>query len=84
MMMSDFIISKDVVVDADNKFSLLGLDFIIPQDNNRYKVFKKYDELEEFENESAMDTVTVKLNKDFQVKFFDENDEEVFGVEIKK
>lgn len=72
------------IVNADNEFTLDGIVFVIPEDNAGYKVFKKYDEVEEYENESFMESISVELSEDLKLKFYDEANQEVEGVFLKK
>ena len=82
--MSKVAIEKKAVVDIDNNFKILGMDFLLPLDNKEYKVLKKAGSVDEYENESRMDTVTVKIDQDLYLKFYDEEGREIHGVELKK
>lgn len=82
--MSRVAIEKKAVVDTDNNFKVLGVDFLLPLDNKEYKVLKKAGSVDEYENESRMDTVTVKIDQDLYLKFYDEEGREIHGVELKK
>lgn len=82
--MNKVAIERKAVVDTDNKFSVLGMDFLLPLDNEDYKVLKKAGDVEEYENESRMDAVTVKMDKDLYLRFYNENGKEIHGVELQK
>ena len=82
--MSEKIIKKGIVVNADNEFEFLNATFIIPESNKKYKVLKKYNEVDEYENESFMEYVSVGLGVGLSLKFYDENEEVIEGVVLKK
>lgn len=81
--MSNNILKRNIVVNADNEFDFSGRTFIIPESNKKYKVLKKYNEVDEYENESFMEYVSVGLGANLSLKFYDENDDEVHGVVLK-
>ena len=82
--MEDNMLKNRVVVNADNEFEFSGATFIIPENNKKYKVLKKYSEVEEYKNESFMEFVNIGLGKNLELKFYDEGDEEILGVTLKK
>ena len=82
--MNNGIIKRGIVVNADNEFIFLDATFIIPESNKKYRVLKKYDEVDDYENESFMEYVSVGIGVDMALKFYDENEEEIYGVVLKK
>lgn len=83
--MVDLIFKDKAVVDIDNNFEILGIGvFTIPKENEEYKVLKKHGEIEEYENESRMDSIVVELGVDLHFRFYNEQGDRVFGVESKK
>lgn len=83
-MISDSLLSRKAVVDADGRFSIDSLVFIIPEDNESYKVISKYDEEDDYENKSVMDYINIVLSNDFKYYFYDENWDIVDGVKYEK
>lgn len=81
--MSCGVVKRDIVVNADNEFNLLGRTFKIPESNKKYKVMKKYDDVEDYENESFMENVDVGLGVDLKLEFYDEDGEKIQGVVLK-
>lgn len=82
--MSNDTLKSKIVVNADNEFEFSGATFIIPESNKKYKVLKKYSEVEDYENESFMEFVSVGLGKNLELKFYDESGAEILGVTLKK
>lgn len=83
-MHNNYVFTEKVLVDADNDFKVNGFEFSIPVNNDKYRVIKKYDELDDYENESQMDCVLVTLSTDLKFNFYDEEGNAIDGVELKK
>lgn len=83
-MRNNYLLSENAVVDVDNSFSFRGISFKIPEDNEQYRVINKYDESEDYDNESNMDNILVVLGKDFKFYFYDQNGDEVKNVKMLK
>lgn len=83
-MRNNYFFSKKVPVNVDNEFSLNGIKFIVPEDNDDYRVISKYSEDDEYTNESKMDQVNVVLGSDFKFYFYDEDGEIIKGVKFQK
>ena len=83
-MRNNYFFSKKVPVNVDNEFSLNGIKFTVPEDNDDYKVILKYSEADEYTNESKMDQVNVVLGSDFKLYFYDEDGEIIKGVKFQK
>lgn len=82
MMMKDKMISR--VVDADNIFKFAGYEFVIPEENESYKVASKYGEVEDYENYSNTDTVKILIDDKLTLRFYDEDGKEIEGILIIK
>ena len=83
-MRNNYFFSKKVPVNVDNEFSLNGIKFTVPEDNDDYRVISKYSESDEYTNESKMDQVNVVLGSDFKFYFYDEDGEIIKGVKFQK
>lgn len=83
-MKNNYIFSKKTPINVDNEFLLDDFKFVIPRDNEEYKVTSRYDEVDEYTNESKMDSVTVTLGSDFKLYFYNENGEIIDDVKFKK
>jgi len=83
-MRNNYLFSENALVDADNVFTVKGFDFIIPESNMNYKVVNKYNESSNYDNESNMTHIQAVLGKDLKFYFYDENNESVEKVQLKK
>lgn len=83
-MRNNYFFSKKVPVNVDNEFSLNGIKFTVPVDNDSYRVISKYSETDDYTNESKMDQVNVVLGSDFKFYFYDEDGEIIKGVKFQK
>lgn len=83
-MRNNYFFSKKVPVNVDNEFSLNGIKFTVPIDNDNYRVISKYSEADDYTNESKMDQVNVVLGSDFKFYFYDEDGEIIKGVKFQK
>lgn len=83
-MRNNYILSQNAVVDVDNQFSLNGMIFQIPEENEDYRVVNKYNESEDYDNESNMDSILIVLGRDFKYYFYNQNGEEVKNIKLKK
>lgn len=79
-MRNNYLFSEKVLVDADNKFSVRGFEFSIPEKNENYRVIKKYDEVDDYENEANMNYIMVVIGRDYEFYFYDELGEAVEGI----
>lgn len=83
-MKNNYFFSKKVPVNVNNEFSLNGMKFIIPENNDNYRVVSKYGEIEDYTNESKMDQVNIVLGSDFKLYFYDEDGEAIKGIKFQK
>lgn len=83
-MRNNYLFSEKCLVDADNEFSVKGLNFKIPENNENYKVANKYTESKNYDNESKMTHITAIIGRDMKFYFYDEDGEAVRGVALKK
>ena len=72
-----------ITVDADNEFTYEGITYFIAESNKQYKVFDKYDEVEDYKNRTEMTKILVMHLKNGFVLFFDERYEAVHDVGLK-
>lgn len=72
------------VVNIDNEFELFGHYFKIPDDNELYKVASKCGEVDEYENYSNADTVSIKIDENLSLRVYDEAGDEIEGVKVIK
>lgn len=83
-MRNNYFFSKKVPVNVDNEFSLNGIKFTVPEDNDNYRVISKCGDTYEYTNESKMDQVNVILGNDFKLYFYDEDMEIIKGIKFQK
>lgn len=73
--------SEWCVVDADNIFSFRNDSYIIGEKELEYKVYNKYDEMKDYTNETYMDKVLVIVTHDNNLKFYNQNYDEIAYIE---
>ena len=83
-MRNNYLYTEKAIVNVDNEFSAKGFSFVIPEDNEQYRVVSKYDEDDNYENESLMTYVNVVLGRDMKLYFYDQNWEAIDKVAFKK
>lgn len=75
---SDAIISNSkssqwVYVNTENELTYKGLEFIIDQSVEEYKVHNKSGTVEDYTNEAYMEQVLVVVDKTGRLKFYNQN-----------
>lgn len=83
-MRNNYVFSEKALVDADNVFTVKGFEFLIPEDNLDYKVANKYNDSEDYDNESVMTHIVAVLGSDLKFYFYNENGDKVEKVSLKK
>lgn len=83
-MSEGVLLSEKAVVNVDNEFTFKGMNFKIDELNIDYHVSHRYDEVEEYENFSLMELITVELNENMQLRFYNEDGIEIYGVHYQK
>lgn len=74
--------SEWCVVDADNLFKFKNNLYSIGEVESEYKVYNKYDEVEDYTNETYMDKVLVIVTRNKELKFYNQNYDEMFDIKI--
>lgn len=64
-------------VNTDNEFKFMDNVFIIDESVEDYKVHNKAGEVEDFTNEAYMEEILVVLENDGQLKFYNQNYDEI-------
>lgn len=83
-MRNNYFYTEQPVVDVDNEFRVNGFKFVIPRENEEYRVVDRYDEDDNYENESTMTYVNFVLGSDMKLYFYDQNWEPINKVTFKK
>lgn len=66
------------IANADNVFSVMGLQYEIDQTVPEYKVYQSYKEVDNYMNTSDMSAVFVFIEKETnQLKFYNEHHKEI-------
>ena len=64
-------------VNADNEFIFDGFLFVVDESVEEYRIYNKYDKVEDYTNESIMDEILISLNLSNEFKFYNQNYEEI-------
>ncbi len=64
-------------VNVDNEFTFMNQIFVINNSVEEYKVYNKAGEVEEFTNESYMEEILVAIDNDNNLRFYNQNYDEI-------
>lgn len=78
MNLSNLVYIGKFIANADNVFSVMGLQYEIDQTVPEYKVYQSYKEVDNYMNTSDMSAVFVFIEKETnQLKFYNEHHKEI-------
>nr|DAQ00299.1 MAG TPA: hypothetical protein [Caudoviricetes sp.] len=78
MSLNNLVYIGKFIANADNVFSVMGLQYEIDQTVPEYKVYQSYKEVDDYTNASDMSAVFVFIEKGTnQLKFYDEHHKEI-------
>ena len=64
-------------VNADNEFEFMNKTFIVDDSVDEYKVYNKAGTVEDFTNESYMEEILISLDKNNNLRFYNQNYDEI-------
>lgn len=73
----DIIAYEWIYVNVDNEFEFLNNTFKIDDSVHEYKVYNKYSESVDYLNNSSMDEILVTIDKNSNLKFYNQNLNEI-------
>lgn len=75
--------SKWCCVNTENEFIFMGQTFVIPENNENYKVINKASEIEDYTNEAYMEEILVVVDNNHSIWFYDQNFDFVENVVVR-
>lgn len=82
-ILSNSKITKWKYVDANNEFVFMEKVFVIDDSVEEYKVYQKAGVVEDFTNEAYMDEILIAIDNDNNLRFYNQNYDEIDSTLVK-
>lgn len=70
-------------VDVNNEFEFMGKTFVVDYSVEEYRVYQKAGIVEDFTNEAYMDEILISIGNDNNLRFYNQNYDEIDSTLVK-